>query len=142
MAILDSPEAGDLLRIRIPWCAAILRPLGEISEAPGLHSSKHPGCDPGIVGPLQNFLRTFDGASERPDILDTLWDLSDALVSVKEGQAPPAGRSHKLSGWLAQPLDRWPMFTMGMVMDGDEFISERLILRTSGFHPGLSKSDI
>lgn len=142
LAILDSPEAGDLLRIRIPWCAAILRPLGEISEAPGLHSSKHPGCDPGIVGPLQNFLRTFDGASERPDILDTLWDLSDALVSVKEGQAPPAGRSHKLSGWLAQPLDRWPMFTMGMVMDGDEFISERLILRKSGFHPGLSKSDI
>ena len=141
MEILDSQKARDMMGIRIPWCAAILRPVGEVSEAPGLSSSKHPGCDPGIIEPLQNFLRSFDDHPDSSDALDSLWDLSEAILSVSEGRAPPAGRTHKLSGWLAQPLERWPIFTMDMVMDGDNFVSERLILGKSGFHPGLPEGD-
>ncbi len=141
MEILENQEARDLIGIRIPWCAAILRPVGERSEAPGLSSSKNPGCDPSIIEPLQNFLRSFDDHSDSSDSLDPLWDLSEALVSVSEGRTPPAGRSHKLSGWLAQPLERWPTFTIDMVMDGDKFVSERLILGKSGFHSGLSEGD-
>ena len=142
LEILDSPEAGEMLGIRVPWCPAILRPVGETSEAPGLSSSKHPGCEPGIIEPLQNFLRTFDATPGSPDFLDSLWDLSDALVSVSEGKPPSAGRTHQLSGWLAQPLERWPLFTIEMLMDGDDFVSERLVLGKSGFHSGLSEGDL
>ena len=140
--ILNSPDAGDFFDIEIPWCSAVLRPIGEISEAPGLSSTRHYGCDPGLVAPLQNYLRAFEGVSDHSLHLNHLWDLLYALESVKVGRTPPVGRSHKLSGWLAQPDEKWPDFTMTMMMEGDANISERLILRKSGFHSGLSETDV
>jgi len=137
--ILNSPDVDKFLDIEIPWCSAVLRPIGEISEAPGLSSTRHHGCDPGLVGPLQSYLRPFKGISEPS--LNHLLDLLDALESVKANRTPSVGRSHKLSGWLAQPGEKWPDFTMTMMMEGDINISERLILRKSGFHSELSETD-
>jgi DNA-binding MarR family transcriptional regulator len=137
--ILNSSDVDKFLGINIPWCSAVLRPIGEISGAPGLSSTRHHGCDPGLVAPLQSYLRAFKGISEPS--LNHLLDLLDALESVKAGRTPSVGRSHKLSGWLAQPGEKWPDFTMTMMMDGDINISERLILRKSGFHSELSETD-
>ncbi|MCH1592057.1 MAG: hypothetical protein L7R66_03585, partial [Candidatus Thalassarchaeaceae archaeon] len=138
--ILDSPNVEDFLDTSIPWCSAVLRPVGEVSEAPGLTSSRHPGCDTRILPPLQNYLRAFQGTSDSSDSLNQLWDLLDSLESVQLGIPPAVGRSHKLSGWLAQPLEKWPDFTMEMMMEGDINISESLILGKSGFHSGLSSN--
>ena len=140
--ILNSPDSDDFLDSGIPWCSAVLRPKGEICEAPGLSSTRHHGCDPGLVAPLQNYLRPFKEVSDPSPHLNHLWDLLEALESVKAGRTPSIGRSHKLSGWLAQPDEKWPDFTMTMMMGGDINISERLILRKSGFHSELSETDV
>ncbi|MAS80143.1 MAG: hypothetical protein CMA28_00750 [Euryarchaeota archaeon] len=137
LEILNGPNPERLMEIQVPWCPIILRPIGEESDAPGLSSIKHPGCDPGIISPLQNFLKSLYPEEEKYQ-LDSLRDLLDALLSVREGKTPPSGRSHQLSGWLAQPIESWPTFTPEMQMNGDNFISERLILRRSGFNSRLS----
>jgi len=138
--ILNSHEAGDYLELEIPWCSAVLRPIGEISEAPGLSSIRHKGCDAGLLSHLQSFIRKL------PDIHDSisfnhLWDLLNAMESAIAKRTPLAGRAHKFSGWLAQPEDKWPDLTMKMMMDGDVNISHRLILGKSGFHSGLAEID-
>ena len=60
-------------------------------------------------------------SSEVGDVnsMNHLWDLLSALESIREGSNPSVGLSHKLSGWLAQPLEKWPNFTLEMIMDGD-----------------------
>jgi hypothetical protein len=70
-----------------------------------------------------------------------LLDLQNAIESAIDERIPSSGRAHKFSGWLAQPREKWPDFTMKMMMDGDINISERLILERSGFHPGLLEID-
>tara|TARA_B100000586_G_scaffold53610_1_gene36149 strand:- start:406 stop:678 length:273 start_codon:yes stop_codon:yes gene_type:complete len=72
-----------------------------------------------------------------PDSAEPLLDLLDALDAVKEGRPPAPGRTHPLSGWLAQPLEKWPEFSTAEVMDGDAHIAQRLLLRSSGYHPGI-----
>lgn len=141
ISILESPNPDAILKIGVPWCAAVLRPVGERSEAPGLSSSKHPGCDPELFRPIQNYLRSVNLKIEENSHLDSLQDLLDALYSIREGKAPSEGRSHKLSGWLAQPSEHWPIFTIEMMMEGEDFVSERLILGCSGYHPALSQKE-
>ena len=41
-------------------------------------------------------------------------------------------------GWLAQPIEKWPPISNEVAMHGDSQIAERIILRTSGYHEGLS----
>ena len=139
LEILNGANPERLIEIKVPWCPIILRPIGEESDAPGLSSIKHLGCDPGIISPLQNFLKSLYPDEEKYQ-LDSLRDLLDALLSVREGKTPPSGRSHQLSGWLAQPIESWPTFTPEMQMNGDNFVSERLILGRSGFHSQLSEN--
>ena len=138
--ILDSPDAEEFLEIEIPWCSAVLRPVGEISEAPGLSSTMHKGCDSGLLTQLQIFLRRSSEDNDSTSF-NHLRDLLNAMESAKSRSTPLVGRTHKFSGWLAQPEDKWPDFTMKMMMEGDSNISERLILGKSGFHPGLSEID-
>ena len=140
LMILDSSDAEKHLQIEIPWCSTVLRPVSEISEAPGLSSTMHKGCDPRLLPRLKTFLRRFGEINESPT-LNHLWDLLNALESVRTGSTPLVGRTHVFSGWLAQPEEKWPEFTMKMMMEGDFNISERLILGKSGFHPGLSEID-
>ena len=137
LSILESNRKEEMLQIPIPWCAAILRPEGEKSEAPGLSSISHKACSPDIIGPLHNLFRTNISGFEEGVSISSLWDLMSALESIRSESPPPAGRSHRLSGWLAQPYEKWPIFTIEAMMEGDNAISERLILGKSGFHPGL-----
>ncbi len=138
ISILNSHEAEDFLQLEIPWCSAVLRPIGEPSEAPGLSSIKNRGCDSGLLPELQAFMRRSTEFLESSSV-NHLWDLLNALESAVDERTPSVGRAHKFSGWLAQPEDKWPDFTIEMMMEGDVNISERLILGRSGFHPGLSE---
>ena len=141
IAILEEPISIQLLNIGIPWCAVILSPVGEKSKCPGLESISYSGCKSEIIPLLKNFLRSIPDDSVDIECLDQLSDLKNAIESVREGRIPQSGKSHNLSGWLAQPLERWPEFTMEMIMQGDLPISERLTIGKSGFHQGLIDFD-
>ena len=138
ITILNSSEAENFLEEGIPWCSIILRPVGEISDAPGLSSIKHKGCDPGLLSHLQSFIRKIPDTPSSFSFNHIL-DLINAIESVRAERTPLVGTAHKFSGWLAQPIEKWPDFTMKMMIDGDFNISERLILGKSGFHAGLSE---
>ena len=87
--------------------------------------------------------RRLRGRRERaglPESADPLLDLLDALDAVNNSHPPPQGRTHPLSGWLAQPLEKWPDFSSAEAMDGDAHIAERLLLRSSGYHTGIVPS--
>ena len=139
--ILNSTITEEFFSLNIPWCSTVLRPKGEASCFPGLSSIINQGCDIEIFPLLKNHLRS--ASSEVGDVnsMNHLWDLLSALESIREGSNPSVGLSHKLSGWLAQPLEKWPNFTLEMIMDGDIDVSESLILRKSGFHEGLRNID-
>ena len=124
----------------VSWCAAVLRPVGDRCEAPGLRSFKHPGCDSEIYSHLSRRLRGRRERAGLPESADPLLDLLDALDAVNNSHPPPQGRTHPLSGWLAQPLEKWPDFSSAEAMDGDAHITERLLLRSSGYHTGIVPS--
>jgi hypothetical protein len=124
----------------VSWCAAVLRPIGDYCQAPGLRSYEHPGCDSELHSRLSHRLR---GRRERlglPDSAEPLLDLLDALDAVNDDRSPSPGMTHPLSGWLAQPLEKWPEFSSAEAMDGDSNIAERLLLRSSGYHSGIIAS--
>ena len=72
-----------------------------------------------------------------PDTAESLLDLLDALDAVNDDKSPSPGKTHPLSGWLAQPLEKWPDFSSAEIMDGDSHIAERLLLKSSGYHPKI-----
>ena len=123
----------------IPWAAAVLRPKGEGSSAPGLRDRVHPGCSPEIRNALARRLRARHERGTLPEGAAPLLDLLDSLDRVIESGAPATGRTHPLVGWLAQPVEKWPTLSAEMAMSGDPHVSERLILRRSGWHEGLSR---
>lgn len=139
--ILNSAITEEFFSLNIPWCSTVLRPRGEASCSPGLSSVIYQGCDIEIFPLLQNYLRSTSSEVGDANSMNHLWDLLSALESIREGSNPSAGRSHKLSGWLAQPLEKWPNFTLEMIIEGDIGVSESLILRKSGFHEGLRNID-
>ena len=139
--ILNSAITEEFFSLNIPWCSTVLRPRGEASCSPGLSSVIYQGCDIEIFPLLQNYLRSTSSEVGDANSMNHLWDLLSALESIREGSNPSAGRSHKLSGWLAQPLEKWPNFTLEMTIEGDICVSESLILRKSGFHEGLRNID-
>ena len=139
--LLREEESTDwLISNPLPWCAAVLRPIGEECQAPGLRSYTHPGCDSEIRSLL---IRRLRGKREReglPDSAAPLIDLMEALDAINEGRPPSPGRTHPLSGWLAQPVGKWPEFSASAALDGDVEIAERLLLRSSGYHAGIVSS--
>jgi len=122
----------------ISWSAAILRPKGEPSSAPGLSDRYHPGCSPEIRNSLARRLRSRSERGTLPETASPLLDLLESLDTVLEGGSPSTGRTHPMVGWLAQPIEKWPPISNEVAMQGDPHISERIILRTSGYHEGLS----
>ena len=122
----------------IPWSAAILRPKGEPSGAPGLGDRYHPGCSSEIRNSLARRLRSRSERGTLPESAAPLLDLMESLDTVLEGRSPTTGRTHPMVGWLAQPIEKWPPISNEVAMQGDTYISERIILRTSGYHEGLS----
>ena len=124
----------------ISWSAAILRPKGEPSSAPGLSDRYHPGCSPEIRNSLARRLRSRSERGTLPETAAPLLDLLESLDTVLEGGSPSTGRTHPMVGWLAQPIEKWPPISNEVAMQGDSHISERIILRTSGYHEGLSSA--
>ena len=101
-----------------------MRPIGEFSNAPGLENFKHPGFDPEIY-PL--LIRRLRGRRERdslPESADCLLDLLEAIDSSIAKTPPSPGRTHVLSGWLAQPIEKWPDISPKVVFSGDEIIEK------------------
>ena len=125
----------------IPWSASILRPKGEPSDAPGLREHYHPGCTEDIRNSLARRLRSRSQRGTLPESADSLLDLMESLDTILEGGSPRTGRTHHMVGWLAQPIEKWPPISNQMAMNGDPLISERIILRSSGYHQGLTKGN-
>ncbi len=143
-ALLDDEDSMSwILTNPVSWSAAILRPVGEPCEAPGLTSYLHPGCDPELLPKLHRRLRSRSQSAEPAESANPLYDLLDALDAAAQGIAPPPGRMHAYSGWLAQPIENWPTIDPEMAIRGDPYISERIILRKSGYRPEIgSKGSI
>jgi len=125
-----------------PWLALILRPKGELGTAPGLENFAHPGFNPDLY-PL--LIRRLRGRREReglPQSADSLVDLLDAIESSIKEVPPIPGKTHLLSGWLAQPIEKWPDITPKVAFAGDPTIGERLLSRKTGFHTSMSSINL
>ena len=121
-----------------PWAALVLRPIGELGNAPGLENFTHPGFNPEIYPLLVRRLR---GRREReglPKSADSLVDLLEAIEASIKKILPGPGKTHFLSGWLAQPLQKWPEISPNIAFSGDAIIGERLLSRKTGFHENIA----
>ena len=119
-----------------------MRPIGESSNAPGLENLSHPGFNLEIYSLLVRRLRGRRGRDELPNSADSLLDLLDAIESSIDSTPPLTGRTHSLSGWLAQPIEKWPDFSSQIIFDGDPIIGERLLSRKTGFHENISSINL
>ena len=138
-----SNESNDWLFSQpYPWPALVLRPIGEPSNAPGLENLSHPGFNPEIYSLLVRRLRGRRVRDELPSSADSLLDLLDAIESSIYSTPPLPGRTHSLSGWLAQPIEKWPDFSSQIIFDGDPIIGERLLSRKTGFHENTSSINL
>ncbi len=133
-ALQDDEIFSWLITREISWPAAILRPIGEKCEFPFKGELEYFGCNPRIRGLLS---RRFKGKEDIPKEAQSLLDLLESLDAINENRAPKIGKTHSLVGWLAQPSDKWPNFSISSVLQGDNNVAERLLLRKSGFHEGL-----
>ncbi len=133
----DEDSTNWILSNSVPWCATILRPEGEPCEAPGLDFYQHPGCNPELLSKLHRRLGGRSQNDELTEAADPILDLLDALDAVARGAVPHPGRTHLYSGWLAQPIKDWPIIETEKALRGDPYISERIILRKSGYRPEL-----
>ena len=125
-----------------PWLALVLRPKGELGNAPGLENFAHPGFNPDLY-PL--LIRRLRGRREReglPESANSLVDLLDAIESSIKELPPSPGKTHLLSGWLAQPIEKWPDITPKVAFDGDPIIGERLLSRKTGFDTNMSSINL
>ena len=129
----DEETTSWILSNPIPWCAAILRPIGESCEAPGLNDHLHPGCNPELLSKLHRRLKGRSQNDELTETANSILDLLDALDAAASGTAPPPGRTHSYSGWLAQPIENWPIIDTEEALLGDPHVSERIILKKSGY---------
>ena len=136
----DDDKFDWLLMNPVPWPAAILRKPGDTCKAPALNELRHRGCDPELRVLLSRRMRSRVEAEGTFPGEPYLLDLLDSLDSVFEGRSPKIGRTHPLVGWLAQPLEKWPYFSTNECISGDANVAERIMLKESGFHDGLSES--
>lgn len=120
-----------------PWVALVLRPIGEFSNAPGLENFSHPGFNPDIYPLLVRRLRGRRERDRLPESADSLLELLEAIESSVKKIPPRPGRTHHLSGWLAQPLEKWPDISPKVAFSGDEIIGQRLLSRKTGFHENI-----
>jgi len=143
LKMLSTDESNEwLFSHPYPWPALVLRPIGESSNAPGLENLSHPGFNLEIYSLLVRRLRGRRGRDELPNSADSLLDLLDAIESSIDSTPPLTGRTHSLSGWLAQPIEKWPDFSSQIIFDGDPIIGERLLSRKTGFHENISSINL
>ena len=134
----DDDAFNWLLQNPVPWPAAILRKPGDKCKAPALQDLKHKGCSPELRILLSRRMRSSVESEANLPGEAYLLDLLDSLDYAINGRSPNNGRTHPLVGWLAQPLQKWPEFSANECLSADVHIAERLLLRESGFHDGIS----
>ena len=138
--LIEDAEGRDLiLHLAAPWPAAILRPPGESLFIPGLGERIHAGCSIRLMERLERLLNLVGTVADEGQIgYDSLMDLFEALSQASHEQLPLPGRSHPLVGWLAQPLENWPQFSVAEVMAGESHAAARIASRISGYHPNIT----
>ena len=143
LKMLSNEELNDwLFSASYPWPALVLRPVGESSNLPGLENLSHPVFNPEIYPLLVRRLRGRRGRDILPNSADSLLDLLDAIESTINSTPPLPGRTHSHSGWLAQPIEKWPNFSSQIIFEGDPIIGERLLSRKSGFHENINSINL
>ena len=130
----DDRAFAWLVSNHISWPVAVLRPIGFESKFPFHRSLKYGGCSSKIRGLLSRRIR---GKEDFPPETEPLFDLLEALDALNEDRPPKMGNTHPLVGWLAQPADKWPEFTVKEISEGDTYVIESLLLKRSGFHQQL-----
>ena len=130
----DDRAFAWLVSNHISWPVAVLRPIGSESKFPFHRSLKYGGCSSKIRGLLSRRIR---GKEDFPPETEPLFDLLEALDALNEDRPPKMGNTHPLVGWLAQPADKWPEFTVKEISEGDTYVIESLLLKRSGFHQQL-----
>ena len=133
-ALQDEKIFSWLIGRKISWPAAVLRPIGTNSDFPFNSNLVYDGCNPKIRGLLS---RRFRGKEDVPEEAEPLVDLLESLDAINENRPPKIGKTHPLVGWLGQPLEKWPNFATSSIMQGDNNVAERLLLKSSGFHEEL-----
>lgn len=133
-ALQDEKIFSWLIGRKISWPAAVLRPIGTNSDFPFNSNLVYDGCNPKIRGLLS---RRFRGKEDIPEEAEPLIDLLESLDAINENRPPKIGKTHPLVGWLGQPLEKWPNFVTSSIMQGDNNVAERLLLKSSGFHEEL-----
>ena len=118
----------------ISWPAAVLRPVGFESKFPFHRRLNYEGCGSKIRGLLSRRIR---GKEDLPSEAEPLFDLLEALDALNENRPPKMGNTHSLVGWLAQPAEKWPEFSVKEISDGDTYVMESLLLKRTGFHQDL-----
>jgi hypothetical protein len=138
--LIEDVEGRDLvLHLEASWPAAILRPPGESLFIPGLGERVHAGCSIRLLERLERVLHLGGGVPDEDQVgHDPLTDLFEALRQAATGDPPVPGRSHPLVGWLAQPEESWPQFSVEEISAGDAQVGARIAARISGFHPNLT----
>jgi hypothetical protein len=119
-----------------------LRPSGELGNAPGLGDFSHPGFNPEIHSLLIRKLRRRQERKGLPESANSLLDLLDAIESSIRNVPPNPGRTHLLSGWLAQPLHKWPDISPKAAFNGNAEIGERLLSRKTGFSENMASINL
>ena len=138
--ITDGTGGRDVLIMeKIPWAAALFRPIGELHTIPGIGDVEHPGCPSDLVSRLERILQGVDFDEELHGFAE-LTDIINALKSILLGTKPVVGKIHPMVGWLLQPSELWPAFTASEIISGDSEISTRLAAGKSGYHSGLRES--
>jgi len=137
LSILEKNNIDRIKDYYCPWASSILRKKGEICSAPGLSKATHPGVGKNLLPLLERSLKGIEIPKKKDNGINSLVDLKNSLESIVRGKAPPSGMTHRLVGWLAQPIESWPEFTQSEIFEGDEFVAKRLILRKSGYNKSL-----
>ena len=72
-----------------------------------------------------NILLLEDGIG-KPGLLD----VHDMLATFERGESVHFGRTHPLVGWLARPVDSWPVMGLDVLHQGDAEIGALLYARS------------
>ena len=136
----DDEGLSWMLNNPVPWAGLILREPGERHRIPCGPEVRHGGCRRTLADRLQRLVGDAETGSEGRG-LEGLLDLLEALESARQGQVPRRGRTHRLIGWLAQPVDEWPEFSSEDALSGEATASVRLLSRLSGHHDDLTDMD-
>ena len=125
----DQPKLSS-----IPWAALILRPKGEYHPLPGTDGLEHPGPSNDLLQRLEDAIQSEMGLESLEDL--QLIHISDLLMALEKdsSESPPVdGKSHKMVGWLAQPLDKWPDMAHIETMQGNSMVTARLLMGRSRY---------